>query len=303
MEDQRVQGSQQAGPQQPAATDEAPAGTAVVDGSPGAGSAGLPPPSYVYAIGRVEPRFPSLAVEKEFAQVIGRADTAGLTDREALQRTLGDGANRYLARRLCWILLVENLETYVLMPRDPADLDLLIDAVRAEPGGEDIDVVVGQRGPIAPPQLCGGLAVPLVAFEQLWSFPREALLAAIPRPKGSKEDAKRFETIAAELFDRVMQLADNAGATDEHRAVNYLAVRYPAIYARTAEAYAGNASLSSVDVHPSRLAGVRNIVDVVFSYTHRQTDVTERFFVRVDVTEEKSFPSECSRSGFIGFSG
>jgi len=49
------------------------------------------------------------------------------------------------------------------------------------------------------------------------------------------------------------------------------------------------ASLSSVDVHPSRLAGVRNIVDVVFSYTYRQTDATERFFVRVDVTEEFPF--------------
>jgi hypothetical protein len=28
-----------------------------------------------------------------------------------------------------------------------------------------------------------------------------------------------------------MQLTDNAGATDEHRALNYLAMRYPAIYA------------------------------------------------------------------------
>src|SRR4051812_33506634 len=38
-------------------------------------------PSYVFAIGRVEMRFPSLAVEKEFAQATGRADTAGMTDR------------------------------------------------------------------------------------------------------------------------------------------------------------------------------------------------------------------------------
>jgi hypothetical protein len=30
------------------------------------------PPSYVYAIGRVEPRFPRLSVEKEFAQVTDR---------------------------------------------------------------------------------------------------------------------------------------------------------------------------------------------------------------------------------------
>ena len=40
-------------------------------------------PSYVLAIGRVEMRFPSLGVEKEFAQATGRADTKGLTDRAA----------------------------------------------------------------------------------------------------------------------------------------------------------------------------------------------------------------------------
>ncbi len=30
-------------------------------------------------------------------------------------------------------------------------------------------------------------------------------------------------------------MTDNAGATDEHRALNYLAMGYPAIYARAAE--------------------------------------------------------------------
>ena len=31
------------------------------------------------------------------------------------------------------------------------------------------------------------------------------------------------------------------------------------------------------------------IVDVIFSYTNRNTDVVEKFFVRVDVTEEFPF--------------
>lgn len=284
-----MQDSQQDEPLPPRSAYETVVGPHTDRGSANTASGNPHPPAYIYAIGQVQPRFPSLAVEKEFAQIVGRADTAGLTDREALQRVLADGTNRYIARRLCWVLLVENLETYVLMPRDPADLDLLVDAVRAHPGLDDLDVVVGQRGPTATPELCGGLAVPLVAFEHLWSFPREALLAAIPRPESSTADNERFETIAAELFDRIMQLADNTGATDEHRAINYLAVRYPPIYARTVEAYDENTSLSSVEVRSSRLAGVRNIVDVIFAYTHRKTDVTERFFVRVDVTEEFPF--------------
>lgn len=36
----------------------------------------------------------------------------------------------------------------------------------------DIDVVVGLRGPIAPRELCNGLMVPIVAFDQIYSFNR-----------------------------------------------------------------------------------------------------------------------------------
>jgi len=102
-------------------------------------------PSFVYALGQVEPRFPSLAAEKEFAQVIGRADTAGLTDREALQAVLSDRANRYLTRQLCWVFAIEGLETYLLAPRDPADLELLVEAARPSPTPTDLDMVIGLR--------------------------------------------------------------------------------------------------------------------------------------------------------------
>src|SRR5262249_6713511 len=55
------------------------------------------PLSYRYTIGRVEPRFPRLSVEKEFVQATWRAGTAGLTDREVLHRVLSERQNRYLA--------------------------------------------------------------------------------------------------------------------------------------------------------------------------------------------------------------
>jgi hypothetical protein len=244
-------------------------------------------PAYVYALGRVEPRFPSLALEKEFVQATGRAETAGLTDRQALYTVLSARQNRYLARQLCYVLTIEGLETYILQPRDPADVELLIDATRPAPRPTDVDVVIGVRGPLAPPQLCNGLMVPMVAFDQLYSFDIDALVQAIPRPE--QIAAEQFGPAAEELFMRIVQLTDNAGATDEHRALNYLALRYPAIYATAAERHAQNASLTAVEVRPSRLSGVRRIVDVIFSFTHRQTDVTEKYFVRVDVTEEFPF--------------
>jgi len=248
---------------------------------------GLAAPSYVFAIGRVEMRFPTLAVEKEFAQATGRANTKGLTDRAAAHAVLSERANRYIARQVCWILTIEGLETYILIPRDPADYDQLLEAVRAQPSPLDLDVVVGLRGPIAPPTMCNGLMIPIVVFDQIYSFDRDALIKAIPRPE--KTTAKEFGPAAEELFDRIMLAADNAGSTDEHRALNYLAVRYPAIYTTAADAFGRNASLSAVDVQPSLLSSTRNVVDVIFSFTNRSTDVIEKFFTRVDVTEEFPF--------------
>ena len=244
-------------------------------------------PSYVYAIGRIEPRFPRPSAEKEFAQATGRAETSGLTDRQSTQKVLSQRSNRYLARQLCWVMTVEGLETYILAPRDPADLDLLVEALRPTPSPSDLDCVIGVRGPIAPPDLCNGLQVPVVVFDQIYSFERDSLIGAIPKPEGVNAEA--FTATAGEVFDRIMQMADNAGATDEHRALNYLAVRYPAIYSTATDCHNRSSSLTSVDVQPSALSGTRTIVEVIFTFTNRNTDVDEQYFVRVDVTEEFPF--------------
>jgi hypothetical protein len=271
----------------PAGNSLAPQGCSTCGTVPATNGGTAAATSYIYAIGRIEPRFPRPSVEKEFAQATGRAETAGLSDRQAVQKVLSQRQNRYLARQLCWVMTVEGLETYIAVPRDPADLDLLVEALRATPSPMDLDCVIGVRGPIAPADMCNGLMVPIVIFDQIYSFDRDALIKAIPKPE--KTTAKEFTPAAEELFDRIMQMADNAGATDEHRALNYLSVRYQAIYANAAEAFARNASLTGVDVAPSPLSGTRNVVNVIFSYTNRNTDVTEKFFCRVDVTEEFPF--------------
>jgi hypothetical protein len=253
----------------------------------GPGTGGGTTISYVYAIGHIEARFPSLGVEKEFMQASGRSDNAGRTDRQTLYAVLSKPENGYLVRKICWVLTVQGLETYILSPRDSKDFDKFVGAIRPEPTPLDLDVVIGLRGPIAPPTVCNGLMVPIVGFDQIYSFDRDTLLKAIPRPE--KTTAKQFEAVAAEVLDRILQMTDNAGATDDYRALNYLAMRYPAIYSRTAEEFAKDFSLSAVDVHSSPLSGTRNVDEVVFSYTNRMTDFTEKYSVRVDVTEEFPF--------------
>jgi hypothetical protein len=255
-------------------------------GLTGAQDVGTASSDHVYALGQIETRFPRPSVEKEVAQATGRAETAGKTDQQAFYQVLSARENRYLVRQLCWILTIQGLETYILQPRDPTDLDLLINAVEPQQTPW-ISAVIGVRGPVARPEFCNGLMIPIVTFDQIYTFPRDTLIRAIPRPQTVPEE--RFQPAAQEVFDRIMQLTDNAGAADEHRALNYLAIRYPAIYARAAEAFAENFSLTGVEVRPSPLSGVRNIVEVIFAFTNRSTDFTEKSFVRVDMTEEFPF--------------
>lgn len=246
---------------------------------------------YIYALGKIVVRFPSLAVEKEFAQATGRAgkETVGLTNQKTFHAVLLKRENRYLVRKMCWVLTIEGIDTYIIQPRDPADFDMLVEAIRPAPSPMDIDILVGLHGPIAPPDMCNGLMVPIVIFSQIYSFDRDSFLKALKEKRPEAISEEEFTSAAEELLDRIIQMADNAGATDEHRAMNYLAVRYDAIYAKTAEMHGKNFSLIAVDVRPSQLSGVRKIVDVIFSYSQRETDFTEKFFVRVDMTEEFPF--------------
>lgn len=263
------------------------AGSCKTCGQPSQSINGPMPNSYVYAIGKIEPRFPRQSIEKEFAQIVSRSETKGLTDRQTLQMVFTQRKNRYLARQMCWAFTIEGLETYLLIPRDSSDLDSLVESLRPNPSPMDIDVVIGARGPIAPADMCNGLLVPMVIFDQIYSFDQSELLSSIPKP--SDKDPESFKQSSSEFLDRVMQLADNSGAADSHRALNYLAVRYPMIYAKVAKSFEENCSLAAVEVSPSRLSGAHKIVDVIFSFVNRSTDVTDKSFVRVDVTEEFPF--------------
>lgn len=244
-------------------------------------------PAFIFSLGSINARYPSLGIEKEVAQAQRAIDTSGMTDSQAFHAVLSEPGNGYLARQLCWVLSVEGLEAYILRPRTTDDYALLVETIREQPKPTDVDVVIGRRGPIAPASVCNGVQVPIVTVDHVYSFDRDDLISALPRPDGISDD--EFGAAAAEVLDRIMQLADNVGATDEHRALNYLAVRYPAIYHYTAEAFETNSSLVSVDVRPSRLSGARNIVDVILSYRNRVSDAPRQVFTRVDVTEEFPF--------------
>jgi hypothetical protein len=277
----RVDPAQVAPSAGPAATAVSPQACSTCGTTPAANGGMATTPSCVYVIGHIEPRFPLLSIEKEARQATARAGASKDTDREVMAKLIQNPQNKYLVRQLCWVLSVLGVDTYILVPRD-GDYQPLIDAYRAEPNPGDLELVIGVRGPIAPPTMCNGLQVPIVVFDQIYAFDRDSLLKAIPKPK---EGEQKFMKAAAEMFDRIMQQSDNAGATDCDRALNYLAVRYDRIYSLAAEQFADNASFTGIDCLPSPLSGTRKVVDMVFTFTDRSTDVVRKYFTRVDVTE------------------
>src|SRR5262245_44500833 len=83
--------------------------------------------SFVYAFGRVEPRFPNVGVEKEFAQFASRAPRSGIDESSFIRAVLADRDAHYLARHLCWVFVNEAQDCFVIVPRDHHELLVLIE--------------------------------------------------------------------------------------------------------------------------------------------------------------------------------
>jgi len=249
------------------------------------GTCGLKSLPYVYALGQIEARFPNRSIEKEYVQIIERSKSANFEHQQAFYSVLSQPENRYLARKLSWILTIEGVPIYILLPTGPEDLDILLEAIRPSACPLDRQVVVGRKGPVAPPEMCG-LEVPMVLVDHLYSLEYNNFMKSIHPELVADE---KFKAAALELFRRMMQIADNTGSTDKHRALNYLSVRYPAIYAKAAGEQERNFSLTSVEAVSSRLSDSRKIISVVFTFANKEIGIVEKYFVRVDVSEEYPF--------------
>jgi hypothetical protein len=249
------------------------------------GTCGLKFLSYVYVLGQVEARFPSRSIEKEYVQILERSKSTNLENKHALYSILSQSENRYLTRKLSWVLIIEGMPIYLLLPTSPENLDIILEAIRPSTCSLDRSVIIGRKGPVASPDICG-LEVPMVLVDQIYSLDYNNFVKSIHSTSIVDE---KYKTVAVETFRRMMQIADNTGSTDKHRALNYLVVRNPDIYAKAAEELERNFSLTSVNAISSRLSDSRKIVSVILSFTNKETGAVEKYFVRVDLTEEFPF--------------
>jgi len=258
------------------------------------------PAGWVYAIGRIVPRFPDLGVEKEFAQAGGGAGAAdGILETNRLIEILKEPQSRYLARQLCWVFHNGQTETFTLVCRDAAEAERLVEAMpRGETADQTIQVVVGSLGYAPADAPCAGAALPAVVVDHHLTFPMSSFIDALAEQgggdKGSKGNTSKadepFRVAAQDLFARLTRRSDNRGMTDEHRALNYVALRYPPLYRLAADSHRDGKSLVDVQVRRGP-GGARRLVAVRMVFRARRTDIVERYECMVDVTDRFPFLS------------
>ena len=239
-------------------------------------------PAFVYALGRIEPRFPNAAVAAAVVEALRRSNGENLNGQRTLS-LLSESENRHLLRQVCWVLSGQGAPRYLLQLASLADFDALIDRFRASRRPTEVDVVIGRCSPVAAPEMAPR-SLTRVAVEQLNRLDVRALIQALPRPLRM---AHGCSAAAEHLFTTIEQLPHNRGTSDEHRALNYLVAHSTAVYANVADCYARDALLTGISTRLPEHGG-RRLVDVVLSYASRRTEVREHYLVRVDVSE--TFP-------------
>ncbi len=246
-------------------------------------AAPAPPPTPIYSLGSIRAAFPNTSLEKEFESITGQAPGP---DNRLLYQVLSQGENIYIARNMCFIFQVDGIDSYILKPRSYVELAQFITAL--EPSLEkSLDGIIGLKGPLAPPEMCNGLQLPLVAVNKSFISNLKEFVEAIASGSGVSAE------LAQSVLEMILGLTDNTGATDEYRAINYLAVKYLQIYTTTAQmldpeqspgGFQGAYYLVGVTAQLANVQGTRRLVNVIFQYRQRQTSQSAYWFTTVDVT-------------------
>ncbi len=249
----------------------------------------------VYGVGRVRGSFAHLGAERELQAVTG-ADPHAVVPAADLAQLLADPSHRHVATQMCWTF-ESRLGTpgFTLVPRDREDLTLLIDFLQDD---DLLHVIVGSPAiggsPFACPVQTG---LPAVWLDQLFSFNPIELIEAMPTPsaarstdvdEGAADETAKWQRAGTTLFDWLTRRLDNTGVSEQHRALNYLAVRYPAMYHLAYDQQRVGKVLIGLDAYP-RQGQERRAVLVRLTFRNPHTQVVERYHCEVDIHDVLPF--------------
>ncbi|MFQ3220045.1 MAG: hypothetical protein ACI96W_002412 [Paraglaciecola sp.] len=251
--------------------------------------------NFVYTVGTINVRFPTLSLEKEFNQAsILSGNTVPSLDKvnddvglillnhnndllELLFNGLSDPKNRYIARKMIWTLdNVDNNEVFTLLPTSNERLTQFIAALNPKCGQV---IVMGTL-----------LDGDRVAVSNIVPTSLTALTQIIAQ---EKSHGAPF----VDLVDEIISMNANDGNRNAERALNYVLYNNPDIYLESYKlCYKSSQSgpnpsgyqLVNVSVLTS-VSGNRLVAKVVFDYKGINTGASQSWYCAVDVTGEYPF--------------
>ena len=127
--------------------------------------------------------------------------------------------------------------------------------------------------------MCNGIQLPIVAAAQFFSFTKLHFAEQINAVTDIAVD------VPLRLLEMLLQqVTDNAGESDEHRAINYVMLRYRQVYKlHDTMTTKEHSVLKRIRAEPRPMGG-RAIVSVIFTYMNVDTQIETHWYVRVDVT-------------------
>lgn len=264
-----------------------PAGTPCVN----CGSQMLPLEQYVYAIGRLDVRFPSLGIEREYQQRERALHDLPQQPRNA-RIVIVLEKNPHLALRLNYVFLIGGSPVFALSPSWGALKEAFFKALSQSHEMDHYCVMIGRVGAFTNPAAYGGLLLSLVFVDQLYTFSvsewAEGLTKiAQPALESRKVETAHFHAISQGIFREVTTMPENMGISDGHRAINYLVVQHPGMFLAAAERR-GHV-LDRIETRVIQAVSGRRHVAVILNFLDRGTGVPDRLYCTVDVTEEWPF--------------
>jgi hypothetical protein len=260
------------------------------------------PEQMVYAIGRLEVRFPSLGVEREYQQRLARTPAAlkaGVSRASQVRAVLE--AHGHLAMGVCFVFMVGGVPAFVVAPLGSHTRAQVMDALEHAEDPDYVCVLIGRAGPMSSPAQCGGVVAPIAAASQIYDFSLEdwgtSLLEQLgPALKAKKVSNSTFQSLARDVFRHVVNSTENLGVSDVHRALNYALVQHPGLPLAAAER-AGSQQLDRIETRIIHGLGSRRQVAIVLTFVDLATGVSERLFTRIDVTEQWPFVADDADGG------
>jgi hypothetical protein len=258
---------------------------------------------YVYAIGRLDVRFPSIGIEREYQQ--RERALADLPQQPRNARILAVlEKNPHLALRVTYVLQIGGTPVFALTPGSGSLKDAFFKALGNAHDTNHSAVVIGRTGGFTNPGATGGLLLSTVSVDQLYVFSASEWAENLAKTsahvlQSRKVDAGHFRTVSQGIFRDVIAMPENMGVSDGHRALNYLLVQHPGMFLAAAER-SGHV-LDRIETRLMQTVAGRRHVAVILNFLERTTGVPERVYTTVDVTEEWPFVASAEGVQPLGF--